>query len=124
MNQQIERASFHTSPRSLISIFGHAIDLCYKAAKARDYHIFALQNGGWCAGMEGSIRYQKYGKSSNCKNGRGGLWANDVYQVGGKFLIKRGSHFQLQNTIIWINSSHIQLVQGHILQVNNTGKCL
>ena len=62
----------------------YAIDLCYKAAKARGYHIFALQNGGWCAGMKGSTRYQKYGKSSNCKNGRGGYWANDVYQIGGK----------------------------------------
>ena len=27
MNQQIERASFHTSPRPLISIFGHRLSV-------------------------------------------------------------------------------------------------
>ena len=60
-----------------------AIDLCYQAAKARGYHIFAVQSGA-CYGMRGSVRYQKYGKSTNCKHGKGGSWANDVYQIGGK----------------------------------------
>ena len=64
----------------------YAIDLCYQTAKAKGYHIFAVQNGGWCAGMRGSTRYQKYGKATNCKNGKGGSWANDVYQIGGKCL--------------------------------------
>ena len=60
----------------------YAIDLCYQSAKARGYHIFAVQNNGWCAGMRGTTRYQKYGKVTNCKNGKGGSWANDVYQIG------------------------------------------
>ena len=62
----------------------YAIDLCYQSAKAKGYHIFAVQNGGWCAGMKGSTRYQKYGKATNCKYGKGGSWANDVYLIGGK----------------------------------------
>ena len=62
----------------------YAIDLCYQSAKARGFHIFAIQNGGRCAGMKGSTRYQKYGKSSDCDNGKGGRWANDVYQIGGR----------------------------------------
>ena len=61
-----------------------AVKMCYEAAKARGYHVFAVQNGGWCAGMRGSTRYQKYGKASNCRNGKGGAWANDVYLIGGK----------------------------------------
>ena len=66
----------------------YAIDLCYQTAKAKGYHIFAVQNGGWCAGMRGSTRYQKYGKATNCKYGKGGSWANDVYQIGGKQMIR------------------------------------
>ena len=64
-----------------------AIYLCYEAAKAKGYHIFAVQNGGWCAGMRGSTRYQKYGKATNCRNGKGGAWANNVYQIGGKYIL-------------------------------------
>ena len=60
-----------------------AIEKCYKVAKSRGFHIFAVQHGGWCAGMVGSERYKKYGKATNCKNGKGGAWANDVYQIGG-----------------------------------------
>ena len=63
-----------------------AIDLCYKAASARGYKIFAVQHGGWCAGMGRSERYKKYGKSDKCVNGKGGPFANDVYQIGGKKL--------------------------------------
>ena len=63
-----------------------AIDLCYQAAKARGFHIFALQSGA-CYGMSRSERYQKYGNNTkNCKYGKGGSWANDVYQIGGNYL--------------------------------------
>ena len=62
----------------------YAIDLCYQTAKAKGFHIFAVQNGGWCAGMRGGTSYQKYGKATNCRNGKGGAWANDVYQIGGR----------------------------------------
>ena len=64
----------------------YSIDLCYQSAKARGYHIFAVQNGG-CFGMTGTTRYQKYGKVTTCKYGKGGSWSNDVYQIGGKLLL-------------------------------------
>ncbi|XP_065647209.1 uncharacterized protein LOC101241784 isoform X3 [Hydra vulgaris] len=52
---------------------------CYEAAKVYGYKIFSLQNGGHCFGGNG-ISYQKYGKSNDCQpNGKGGLWANEVY---------------------------------------------
>ena len=63
----------------------YAIHLCYQSAKEKGFHIFAVQAGGWCAGMKGSNRYMKYGKATNCKNGKGGSYANDVYRIGGKY---------------------------------------
>ena len=27
--------------------------------------------------------YKKYGKATNCRNGKGGGWANDVYRITG-----------------------------------------
>jgi hypothetical protein len=60
----------------------YAIQLCYETAKARGYHIFAVQHGGMCLAMRGSERYMKYGKMHNCENGKGNSWANDVYLIG------------------------------------------
>ena len=38
-----------------------------------------------CMGMRGSLRYQKYGKATTCKNGKGySAYANDVYSIGGE----------------------------------------
>ena len=31
----------------------NAIKLCYEAAKARGFQIFAIQHGGWCAAAKG-----------------------------------------------------------------------
>ena len=64
----------------------YAIYLCYLTAKARGFHIFALNYNGMCMGMRGSQRYQKYGKATTCKNGKGySAYANDVYSIGGIF---------------------------------------
>ena len=43
--------------------------------------IFAVQNGGWCAAATNLNGYRKYGKANNCRNGKGGAWANDVYRI-------------------------------------------
>ena len=43
--------------------------------------IFAVQNGGWCAAANTLGRYRTYGKAGNCKNGKGGAWANNVYRI-------------------------------------------
>ena len=67
----------------------YAIHLCYLTAKARGFHIFALQYNGLCMGMRGSLRYQKYGKATTCKNGKGySAYANDVYRIGGMICVR------------------------------------
>ena len=60
---------------------GDAINKCYQVARQRKMIIFAVQNGGWCAAATNLNGYRKYGKAGNCKNGKGGPWANDVYRI-------------------------------------------
>ena len=62
------------------------IEKCYQAAKKRGFHVFAVQNGGWCAASSSAAKtFDKYGKSSACKSdGEGGPWANQVYYIKGK----------------------------------------
>ena len=43
--------------------------------------IFALQNGGQCFADDNLYGYQRYGKSTSCKKGKGGPSANDVYEI-------------------------------------------
>jgi hypothetical protein len=57
----------------------NAINECYNIAKERGMKIFAVQDGGWCAADNNLNSYNKYGASGNCRNGKGGPWANDVY---------------------------------------------
>nr|CAB3263351.1 uncharacterized protein LOC108951050 [Phallusia mammillata] len=60
-----------------------AIAKCVQAAHARGYEVFALQNGGWCAGArDADLTYKQYGASTNCGNdGEGGFAANQVYRI-------------------------------------------
>ena len=60
-----------------------AINACYTVAKERGMKLFAVQDGGWCAAAKDFSSYAKYGRSGNCRNGKGGGWANDVYQING-----------------------------------------
>ncbi|XP_035672021.1 uncharacterized protein LOC118413012 [Branchiostoma floridae] len=64
----------------------NAIEKCYQVAKSRGFSVFAVQNGGWCAGSATALStYRKYGPSSGCgKDGEGGGWANEVYLITGK----------------------------------------
>ena len=68
-----------------------AINKCYIVARERGMKVFALQNGGWCAGSKDLNGYKKYGRSKICKKWKGGPWTNDVYQIlkpkGGKINI-------------------------------------
>ena len=43
--------------------------------------IFAIQNGGQCRGADNHGGYEQYGRAENCRNGKGGLWASNVYLV-------------------------------------------
>ena len=58
---------------------------CAVAAMRVGYSMFAVQNGGWCAASAtASQTYDKYGKSTECKDdGEGGGWANQVYIIKG-----------------------------------------
>ena len=70
-----------------------AIKKCAEAARQRGYTVFALQDGGWCASStDAKFTYSKYGKSFACKNGKGGPFANNVYEVKseGKFIFNFG----------------------------------
>ena len=65
----------------------NAIERCYKVAKSRGFHVFAVQDGGWCASSSSAVRtFDRYGKSSACKlDGKGGPWANQVYYITRKY---------------------------------------
>lgn len=63
-----------------------AVRDCAHQARKRGYKIFAVQNGGECfLGPRAKITYNKYGRSTKCRGGKGGPWANDVYHL----IIKR-----------------------------------
>ena len=62
----------------------NAIQKCYQVASERGFKYFAVQNGGWCASSANAgVTYRKYGKSTACRKGKGGGWANDVYVING-----------------------------------------
>ena len=63
----------------------NAIDKCAVAALKKKYSIFAVQHGGQCfGGAAGEKSFGKHGNSTSCgKDGKGGLWANQVYLTKG-----------------------------------------
>ena len=63
----------------------NAMAKCAMVARGRGFHIFALQDGGWCATSDTAEEtFYKYGKSSDClSDGKGGNLANDVYAIKG-----------------------------------------
>jgi hypothetical protein len=58
-----------------------AIVKCYKYAKSKGYKYFAVQDGGHCQGSNNLEESKKYGQSTACSNGKGGGWANDIYEI-------------------------------------------
>ncbi|XP_068673732.1 uncharacterized protein [Montipora foliosa] len=63
----------------------NATEKCYQAAKTRNFSVFAVQNGGWCASSATAYNtFDKYGTSTDCgSDGEGGPWANQVYYITG-----------------------------------------
>jgi len=60
----------------------YAVQKCYEVAKDRGFEYFVVQNGGWCgSSANAASRVRMYGPSRTCKNGKGGLWANDIYMI-------------------------------------------
>eukprot|EP00058_Branchiostoma_floridae_P013160 XP_002598648.1 hypothetical protein BRAFLDRAFT_67046 [Branchiostoma floridae] len=64
----------------------NAIEKCYQVARSRGATVFALQSGGECFGSaDGHSTYNMYGPSTLCaEDGKGGSWANEVYQITGQ----------------------------------------
>ncbi|CAH1247090.1 Hypp7822 [Branchiostoma lanceolatum] len=65
-----------------------ALDKCYAVARSLGMEVFALQNGGWCAGSsDEKVDFRKYGPSTRCySNGEGGPWSSHVYEMKGSFV--------------------------------------
>ena len=60
----------------------NSVQQCYNAAKAKGFQYFAVQDGGQCmSSATAGNDYQKYGKSRDCTNSKGGPMANFVYRI-------------------------------------------
>ena len=69
-----------------------AVRKCYQAALDKGFHMFAVQDGGWCAADGTAAQdFDKYGISDACQSdGKGGPQDNQVYVIKGKSIeIKR-----------------------------------
>jgi len=56
---------------------------CELFANTHNYPVFAVQYGTECfAADNAELTYQMYGPSEDCKDGRGGAWAQNVYRTG------------------------------------------
>ena len=59
-----------------------SVDKCAQLAKRLGYSVFGSQYGGQCfTSSNAQNTYNKYGRASNCYNGTGGGWANNVYKI-------------------------------------------
>ncbi|CAH1263351.1 NPTX2 [Branchiostoma lanceolatum] len=61
----------------------NAIEKCYLVALSRGFTVFAVYNGGCCAGSaDAHNTYKQHGQSTDCSwDGTGGSSANEVYQI-------------------------------------------
>ena len=60
----------------------NATQRCAQAAKRAGYLVFGVQYAGQCwSGPLAHVTCKKYGTSTNCVNGIGEAWAQDVYRI-------------------------------------------
>ena len=60
-----------------------AVPKCAVATKRKGFWIFGVQYNGQCfSANDAQYTFSQYGRARNCKNGKGGDWANDVYFFG------------------------------------------
>jgi len=53
--------------------------------RVKGFKAFGIQNGGECwTGPNAEKNYKIHGIATNCENGKGGSWANDVYFIEGE----------------------------------------
>ena len=55
--------------------------------KPTGWTVFGIQASGYCfSGPDAENTYQRYGMSDRCLDtGEGGVWANQVYRITGRF---------------------------------------
>ncbi|KXJ27731.1 hypothetical protein AC249_AIPGENE16919 [Exaiptasia diaphana] len=60
----------------------NAVNSCFRAALAKDWRFFGIQNGGECwSGPNVIATFSKHGAGTKCHNGLGGVWNTDVYRI-------------------------------------------
>ena len=58
------------------------IEDCFNFARLFGYKVFAVEYGKECfTAMDADKTYMKYGKSEKCKDGRGGGWSFNAYEI-------------------------------------------
>ena len=89
----------------------YAVEKCAVVAMMKNFKVMGVQHQGWCASSAVAHRtYAKYGRANNCKNGKGGPWANDVYRLKRKFrsvpvLYCISGGMENANEVLWENAS-------------------
>jgi len=90
-----------------------AILKCALVALRFGYRAFAVQHQGWCAtGPRAHVTYRKYGRSNRCRNGKGGPWANDVYQISG--MLTYISHYCDQRFTLRFQNSAVYIIRSFV----------
>ena len=79
----------HSLLKGSFLIRKNAVEKCAEVTRRRGWKVFAVQGGGWCASSPTAhLTYNKYGAAINCVDGKGGMFANDVYIIRGKATMK------------------------------------
>ena len=57
------------------------LEACTQEVITLGYTVLGIQYGDCFSGPTAQLTYDKYGNSTDCSNGLGGAWANDVYRI-------------------------------------------
>lgn len=91
-----------------------AVEKCAEVTRSRGWKVFAVQDGGWCASSPTAhLTYNKYGTAVNCVDGKGGMFANDVYIINGKIYLR----LRLSNGRSIKVSGHNSIVSKHLIRI-------
>merc|ERR1711998_197133 len=62
--------------------FRGSVDKCARYAAKHKWSVFAIEFGTRCyTGPNAAKTYSRYGRARNCRHGRGGAWAMNVYSM-------------------------------------------
>lgn len=97
---------------------------CSKAAYSHGFPVFGVVNNSACVGsVHGALTYMRYGPSTKCHNGTGGLSAMDVYSLDGTTGSKRLFYEEDQEKRNFIsdlyNSAYGDHVSNNVMAVLN-----